>query len=132
MPDIFVPVDTTYSSQYLDKIYRKGLIYSFSYLYTDKNRHQLTKFKSAKKMAQHIDNDDVLTKFTDYAKSKGVNKDAEGIRKSGKIIKTQIKAYVARNILGEEGFYPIIKENDETLLKAIEIAKTDFMQELTK
>ena len=48
---------------------------------------------------------------------------------SGEIIRTQLKAYIARNIIGEEGFFPIIRQIDKTLQKAIEISKQDLLVE---
>ena len=49
----------------------------------------------------------------------GVKADPEGLRISGKIIHTQIKAYIARNILDNKGFYPIWEKIDTTLKYAI-------------
>jgi carboxyl-terminal processing protease len=42
-----------------------------------------------------------------------------GIKTSGKIIETQIMSYIARNIIGEEGFYSIISSIDNTLQEAV-------------
>jgi carboxyl-terminal processing protease len=53
------------------------------------------------------------------------------LQRSGLIISTQLKAYIARNILGEEGFYPIIQQIDKTLLKAIEISRQNLLVENT-
>jgi carboxyl-terminal processing protease len=33
----------------------------------------------------------------------------------------QINAYITRNIMDNEGYYPIIKDVDKTLLKAVEV-----------
>jgi carboxyl-terminal processing protease len=54
------------------------------------------------------------------AQGAGVKADPEGLRISGKIIHTQIKAYIARNILDNTGFYPIWEQIDTTLKYAIE------------
>jgi carboxyl-terminal processing protease len=53
------------------------------------------------------------------AQGAGVKADPEGLRISGKIIHTQIKAYIARNILDNKGFYPIWEQIDTTLKYAI-------------
>jgi carboxyl-terminal processing protease len=53
------------------------------------------------------------------ARGAGVKTDPEGLRISGKIIHTQIKAYIARNILDNKGFYPIWEQIDTTLRYAI-------------
>ena len=43
----------------------------------------------------------------------------EQIDISGKIIAVQLKAYIARNMLDNKGFYPIWQEIDRTLLDAL-------------
>ena len=54
-----------------------------------------------------------------FAPGTGINPDPEGLRISGRIIHTQIKAYIARNILDNKGFYPIWEQIDTTLKYAI-------------
>ena len=49
-----------------------------------------------------------------------MKKDPEGIKVSGPVINIQLKAYIARNILDNKGFYPIWKELDTTLRYAID------------
>jgi carboxyl-terminal processing protease len=74
-----------------------------------------------------MDEHNAMNEFIAYAEEKGVKRDAEGLKVSGKVINTQMKAYVARNIIGEEGFYPIIKQIDKTLLRAIEVSQQNLM-----
>ncbi|WP_319591613.1 S41 family peptidase [uncultured Draconibacterium sp.] len=127
MPDFFVPADTTGNSAYFDQIYRKGLIYSFAYAYADSHREELTQFTSAGEFEDYMDQHNALNEFVAYAEEKGVKRNAEGLKISGEVINTQMKAYVARNIIGEEGFYPIIKQIDKTLLRAIEVSQQNLM-----
>jgi carboxyl-terminal processing protease len=53
----------------------------------------------------------------------GIKTDPEGLRISSRIIHTQIKAYIARNILDNKGFYPIWEHIDTTLKFAIDFLK---------
>ena len=129
MPDFFVPVDTSGNSDYFDAIYRKGLIYTYAFTYADQNREILSKFKKAEEIEIYLEKNNVLNEFVKYAAAKGVPKDENGLKESGLIIKTQLKAYIARNIIGEEGFYPIIRQIDKTLLKAIEISQKNLLVE---
>lgn len=129
MPDIFVPADTSGNSAYFDKIYRKGLIYTFAYTYADNNRETLAQFETAEEFDTYLNRQNILEDFVNYAQGKGVQRDAKGIKQSEQIIKTQLKAYIARNIIGEEGFYPIISQIDNTLQKAIEISKENLLVE---
>jgi carboxyl-terminal processing protease len=129
MPDIFVPADTSGNSPYFDKIYRKGLIYTFAYTYADNNRETLSQFQTAEEFDAFLSKVNLLDEFVEYAREKGVQRDAKGLKQSGEIIHTQLKAYIARNIIGEEGFYPIIRKIDNTLQKAIEISKENLLVE---
>ncbi|MDX1283382.1 MAG: S41 family peptidase [Draconibacterium sp.] len=129
MPDFFVPVDTSGNSDYFTKIYRRGLIYSFAYSYADSHRDVLSTFTTADEFDTYLDKQNALDEFIKYAEEKGVKKDSEGLKVSGSIINTQMKAYIARNIIGEEGFYPIIKQIDKTLLRAIEVSRQNLLVE---
>jgi carboxyl-terminal processing protease len=129
MPDIFVPADTSGNSAYFDKIYRKGLIYTFAYTYADNNRETLSQFEKAEEIDAYLNKQNVLDEFVNYAHDKGVQRDAKGLQQSQEVIHTQLKAYIARNIIGEEGFYPIIRQIDNTLERAIEISKKNFLVE---
>ena len=119
MPDNFIPADTTGASEYLSSITRKGLEYQFCFEYTDSNRDLLSSFKSTEELVAYLNEQDLLNKFTSYAAKNGVKKDRKGIKESGKVIHTQVKALIARNIFDNDGFYPVIKDVDKTLLEAL-------------
>lgn len=118
MPDLFVPIDTLEISPYFVKV--RPLIYQFSLKYTETNRTLLKKFTEAGELEKHLDKQDLLDQFTRYASDNGVKTDPKGLKTSGRIIHTQLKAYIARNILDNKGFYPIWEEIDTTLKYAIE------------
>ncbi|MFW6246024.1 MAG: peptidase S41, partial [Tangfeifania sp.] len=127
MPDIFVPMDTTGNSEYFNNIYRKGLIYRFAYAYSDDHREKLSEFTEAAEFDNYLRGQNILNEFVEYAEEKGIERSAEGIKASGNVIETQLKAYIARNIIGEEGFYPIISHIDNTLQEAIDITRKDLL-----
>lgn len=129
MPDFFVPADTSGNSDYFERLYQKQLVYQYAFQYSDQHRETLTKLGGAMDIAAYLDKVGILNSFVGFAASRGVPADQEGLRLSGVVIATQLKAYIARNILGEEGFYPIIRDIDKTLLKAIEISRQDLLVE---
>jgi carboxyl-terminal processing protease len=129
MPDFFVPVDTAGNSDYFNKVARKGLVYSFAYNYADEHRKILSNFTKADEFDSYLDKQNVLDDFVKYAAEKGIPRDNKGLKTSGLIINSQLKAYIARNIIGEEGFYPIIQKIDNTLKRAIEISKQNLLVE---
>jgi carboxyl-terminal processing protease len=132
MPDIFVPADTSGRSGYFNRIYQRGTIYQFAFQYSDQHRDYLKKLGNAKEIEKWLDRENVIESFVKYASGKGIPYDAEGMNTSRHIIETQVKAYIARNVLGEEGFYPIIQQIDKTLLKAIEVSKQNLLVENLK
>jgi carboxyl-terminal processing protease len=129
MPDVFVPLDTTGISDYFTQLNSKGLIYRFSYTYTDEHREALSQLKTAAEIESYLDKVGAINAFIKYAAAKGIEKNEAGYNRSKLIINTQLKAYIARNVIGEEGFYPIIRKIDNTLLKAIDVSKQNFIVE---
>jgi carboxyl-terminal processing protease len=118
MPDIFVPADTTGRSRYFMAV--RPLIYRFALKYTDTNREILKKYSESGEMEKYLDKQLLLDQFVDFASKNGVKRDPAGLKISGSVIHIQLKAYIARNILDNKGFYPIWKELDTTLKYAVE------------
>jgi carboxyl-terminal processing protease len=119
MPDKFVPADTTGGSAYFFKV-KNALIYRFALKYTEINREILKHFTEPDELENYLDRQALLDQFVQFAALNGVPKDPKGLKNSGKIIYTQIKAYIARNILDNKGFYSILQEIDTTLKYAID------------
>jgi carboxyl-terminal processing protease len=122
MPDKFVPLDTSGYSNYFGSV-RNPLIYKFALKYTEANRETLKKFTEYGEMEKYLDSQGLLDQFVRFATANGVKKDAEGLKVSGKLIYTQVKAYIVRNILDNRGFYPIWEEIDTTLKYAVDYLK---------
>lgn len=123
MPDIFVPIDTAGISSYFMQVRNSGLIYRFAMRYTEDNRELLTKYVNIEELGNYLDRQSLLDRFMTYAESQGIKRDREGKEVSGNLIEIQLKAYIARNILDNKGFYPIWKELDLTLKLAIDFLK---------
>ena len=120
MPDVFVPVDTSFYSSYLDRATNLGLMYRFAFYYTDLHRNELKDLQTAGEIAEHLDEEPLLKEFVQYASSKGLSPDPDGMKPSREFILAQVKAYIARNIIDNKGYYPLVKDVDNTLLVAID------------
>ncbi|MFH2095977.1 MAG: S41 family peptidase, partial [Bacteroidota bacterium] len=121
MPDVFVPVDTTGVSDFYTNASNKGLIYQFAFDYTDNHRAELSAYKSVADLEKILNTRNLMKLFIAYAEKNGLPADQDGLEISGEVIFVQIKAYIARNLLDNKGFYPIIKQLDTTLLKAVDV-----------
>ena len=132
MPDKFIPVDTSEISTYF--IIVRPFIYQFALKYTEKNREVLKKFTEAGELEKYLDKQGLLDQFMKFLASNNlrqaqpagsgspagvVKPDLQGLKTSGRVIHIQIKAYIARNILDNKGFYPIWEQIDTTLKYAI-------------
>lgn len=123
MPDIFVARDTSKYTPYLTKIVNYGYIYQFAFQYTDRNRTKLKTFKTWQDMDKYLTAENLLNEFIAFAAAKGVAPNIREIGISKVLISNQIKAYVVRNILGDNGFFPILYTDDEAVKKALEALK---------
>lgn len=130
MPDFFVPADTSGYSDYYQKITQKGLVYQFALDYADSHRKEFSKFQTAAEFEKQLSSINILNQFVAFAEKKGVKVNHNDLNISSKVIENQVKAYIARNIIGEKGFYPIIQNIDKTLLEAIAKSKLPIQQNL--
>lgn len=122
MPDVFVGLDTSGSSNYYSSISSKGLVNEFAYNYLDDNRKNFKKYKTFDEYNKSFFvNGQILNEFISYAEKKGVKPNVEEIATSSEIICTQLKALIARQIWKNDGFYAVIHSLDVTLKKAIEL-----------
>jgi carboxyl-terminal processing protease len=118
MPDIFVPMDTTGISKYFVAIRNSGLLYRYAVKYTEDNRDKLKDFHDSKSLDNYLLKQGLMEKFISYAAANGVPPNKTGIKISYNILYVQLRAYIARNMLDNAGFYPIWQDIDNTLLEA--------------
>jgi len=122
MPDVFVSMDTGMTSQYYAEVSSKGMISQFAFDYLDQNRKQFEKYKTFEEYKNGFTvSEDLFRKFLDYSYKGGVEKSETGVRASSELIRTQIKALIARQIWKNDGFYPIIQTLDKTVAKALDL-----------
>lgn len=121
MPDFFVPIDTSHNSPLFTKVRNKGTIYNFAFQYADDNRDRLEKLGAPKAIDAYLEENNIYNAFLEYAFNHGITRDIEGVEKSRAVINTRLKAYIARNIMNNEGFYPIIHEIDHTMQRATDL-----------
>jgi len=119
MPDVFVPLDTTGYSKYYAETVRKGILYNFAFDYVDNHRDELSKYNNAFEMNDYLESIKIFEQFADYAEEKNVPRTTKGFSHSRHLVNTQLKANIARNVIDNDGFYPIIQDVDTTLKLAI-------------
>ena len=119
MPDVFVPRDTTDITPYFTKLVNKALIYKFALKYTEAHRAELKEFTDWQSLNAHLNTLGLFDQLVDYAAKEDVTGSNTDKRISNKLINEHINSYIVRNILGDEGFYPLLYTTDETVLEAL-------------
>ena len=130
VPDIFVARDTTGLSSYYIEVANAGLLQRYAFYYCNNNRAALNKLEDYTQFLNTAPSDDALVKdFVDYAARNGVTPRWYYINQSHDVIVTNLKALIARDIFGNQAFYPIVNRSDKTVqqaLKALNARKAAF------
>ncbi|NQX93155.1 MAG: peptidase S41, partial [Flavobacteriales bacterium] len=125
LPDLFVPLDTTMSSEYFSQLIRTGSFHQYVLTYSNKNRALMT--KSFKTSDDFISNYTVTQELMDgliaYGENEGVEFNEEEFNTSKKAIEIRLKALLGRNLYDSEVFYIVINDLNSSLQKAIEALK---------
>ncbi len=125
MPDIYVPLVNDSTEYYFNRIVNKGLLYQYAFDYTDMHRKQLQQYKTVKSFDQSfVVSDAMFDELVKLADEKGIKGTEEQRQVARREANTLLKAYIARNLFDDEGFYPIYAPMDEVLQRALEELKT--------
>jgi len=125
MPDIFVPIDTSYYTNYLRNIRAKGLIVQYAYSYYARNSKFFSSFTNENQFNNDfIISDNMMEKFFQYAQINGVERDEKEIAISKNEIAIRLKAYIARTMLKSNGYFSVLKNTDNTFQMAYKTLKS--------
>jgi len=127
VPDIFVAIDT---SAYLSNFYF-NTIQNFAFDLVDNNRKDFSKIT----LDNFIVSYDIDKAYNGYIKSLNVTLKDARVNITGRVfpkkektketIKQYLKATIARQIYGDDGFFRIIQSDDKMILKVLELETTN-------
>ncbi len=121
MPDVFVGRDTSLYTPWFNRCVNMAYTYQFAYKYTDEHRKQLNQYKDWQSLEKYLLKQDLTNEFVAFAKGKGIEPNQAEIQKSKPMLIRLLNAYIVRNILGDEGFFPLYERDDEITKKAVEV-----------
>ena len=121
MPDVYVPLVNDSTEYYFNKMANLGILYQYAFDYSDKNRQELSRYKTVGDFDRSFRVTDAmfneLVKEADKKGIKGTETERQVARREADIL---LKAYIARNLFDDEGFYPVYRPMDDILSKALE------------
>ena len=130
VPDIFVARDTSGMTNYYIEVANAGLLQRYSFNYCNNNRAALKKLEDYNQFLRTAPSDEALVRdFADYAANNGIAPRWYYINQSQNLIATILKSLIARDIFGNQAYYPILNRNDKTVqaaLKAMNKHKAAF------
>jgi len=118
VPDYFVPLDTTGNSPLLTSIFNTSSIHEFAFEYAHANELELKEMQLAKFISTYQVSDETLTALLRKAESNGVKMNQKQFEYSKELLRNYLKAFIGRNIWENDGFFPVLNQQDEIVLKA--------------
>jgi carboxyl-terminal processing protease len=133
-PDIFIPIDTSWNSEFYLKVASQGLQNEFCLEFVNKERKRLKNsyenmqsFDNLFKIDKEIDKD-----FLKFIEEKGVKIDTSGYNKSKEVIHFQIKALIARNLWNSTAYFYVINNINESYKSALKIIESEDYNTILK
>lgn len=121
IPDVFVPLDTAWTSKYSTELIRKGVMNECALDYVNRNRESLkTNCPLFSDFKENFDVAPVVKEMIEIATKQGVEFNEGEYNKSKLVVDTRLKAMIAQNLFDSTKFYEIITPLNETLVRAVE------------
>lgn len=128
VPDIFMPVDTSYYSKEYIKSINLGIMTDFVAIYSDNHRKEFEKRYGVKEEAAYkrfVEEFEVskeyFEEFLEYSKEHKVEFSEEALEKSGAEIRRNLKGLIIRNLYGLDMYIRYINSFDKEVQKALEV-----------
>ncbi len=130
-PDIFIPIDTTYYSDYYRDLIRTSTLTNFMIAYTDRNRKDLTRrYKTFERFSKEFTFDDETIKALVAAGEKNkVKFDQAQFDISAPEMKKVMKGLVARDLWDMNEYYMVVNEDDYAIMRALSILNDQSLYE---
>ncbi len=121
MPDYFVPLDTSSNSRYFNQLFNANILREYAFGYASENKNAL-KEKGYPDYLQNFDvTQSMINNIIEMGRKNKIEPDYKDLQKNKRLFHIYIKAEVARNVWGNESFYPIFNETNEVLQQAIKL-----------
>ena len=120
MPDIYVPLKQDSTEYLFNKIVNSSILFQYAFDYSDSHREEILRYGNAYDFnKKFIFSEKMFNEILAQAKEKNITGTDQQIEVAKKMMSPLFKAYIARNIFGDEAFYPLYQEIDDILQEAL-------------
>ncbi len=121
MPDFFVPLDTTMSSAYVNRLFNSDSAREFVLDYLDKNKKKFDGMSFEDYYSKYQVSDAMLQELIKIGEKNKVKYDDKDFKKSKEYLKVLVKANMGRNLFDDNAYYKVINDINEIYLQAIKL-----------
>lgn len=120
MPDIYVPLQDDSTHYFFNKMANAGILFQYAFDYSDAHRADILKYDDVVEFNdKFIFTDAMFDELMRRAHDKKIKGNEVDKKIARELSEPLFKAYVARNVFGDEAFYPIYEPMDDILQEAI-------------
>jgi carboxyl-terminal processing protease len=121
MPDYFVPLDTTGNSRYFNLLFNANVLREYAFAYANEHKNELKEKGYAHYLQNFMVTSTMINAVIEMGRKNKIEPDYTDLARNKHLFEIYIKAEVARNVWGNENFYPIFNETNEVLQQAIKL-----------
>jgi carboxyl-terminal processing protease len=121
MPDFFVARDTSYYTDYLNKLYSVNLLREYALNYASDHKKQFSEMSLETFSKKFVVSEAMLSEVLNMAQEAGIQYNEKEFLQSKTFVANQIKSLIAKNFWQNEGLYRILGERDEVLNQSLRL-----------
>jgi C-terminal processing peptidase-3. Serine peptidase. MEROPS family S41A len=126
MPDFFVPVDTALYTDYHRNLVAKGIVLKVTLKYVENHRKELLdKYKTFGDFNdKFVISSSLMDDLVAMGNETKVPLNKEQLKTSEPLLKTQLKALIARDLWDMNEYYHVMNTANESIRKGVEILQS--------
>ena len=116
---MFIPLDSVNNNAYVNQL--KSYVPGFVYAYYSDHKQSFKQYNSVESFDQNfVVNADLMNLFLSYAESKEWKKDMSKMPANEKNLKQFMKAFFAKQLFQNEGYFKILFQQDPYIKEALQ------------
>ncbi len=120
MPDVYVALKSDSTEYFFNKIVNASIVFQHAFDYSDSHRDEILKYADATTFDKKFKfTDNMFNDILKEAEEKNLTGTKEQKEVAKKLTAPLFKAYVARDIFGDDAFYKLYEPMDEILQEAL-------------
>lgn len=120
-PDVFIPLDTSFSSPYFSAL--RSLVPAFISRWSEHHDRNQVPSSLQEFLSYQVPND-MLEALVAYAEKEGHAKNTQELHKCRRELTLQLKARLGKVLFGDEAYFRILNDDDPAVEKAVQLLKS--------